>query len=181
MQLAQYGTRKLPAGRLRAVLATLEARCHAVLGNLPEVTQSVNAAQNALEASEGEPCPSWVSWFDAAEHNVTVGVCELIAAKHDPARAQEAISVIRAGTAMRPVERTRSRAFDGIALARAHVRVGELLEADHATATALALFGHVTSSRVTDRLEELDQELAAQPHARQAGETRERIKAAVAA
>lgn len=166
--------------RLRALLATLEARCHAVLGRLPETRRAIAAADDALAADDPQTTPTWAQWFDAAEHHVTVGVCELIAARHDPTRAPRAVQMIQAGTAYRPTDRTRSRAFDQIALARAYVRAGELEAADQATATALDLFGHVTSHRVTDRVRELDHELAATAAAREAGESRGRIRAAIA-
>lgn len=178
VQAAQYGTRKLPPGRLRALLATLEARCHAVLGQLPESRRALGVADDALSARDPDGTPSWAQWFDTAEHHVTVGVCELIAARHDPARAPRAVAMVRSGTAHRPTERTRSRAFDQIALARAYVRSGELEAADQAAATALGHFGNVTSSRVADRFRELDHELATHPATKGAAETRDRIRAA---
>ncbi|MFC5723475.1 transcriptional regulator, partial [Streptomyces gamaensis] len=89
-----------------------------------------------------------------------------------------AIELITTGTAQRPVERVRSRAFDHIALARAQVQAGELEAADRTTATALDLLGRVTSTRVTDRLRELDSELAATT-ATVAAQTRDRIRAAL--
>jgi hypothetical protein len=180
VQAAQYGTRKLPPDRLRAVLATLEARSHAVLGNLTEVTRAARAAEEALNADPTEATPSWVAWFDEAEYQVTVGVCDLIAAEHDRARAHTAITTIQAGTRLRPAERTRSRAFDHVALARAFVRAGQLDGAAEATTTALDLLGHVSSTRVADRLLELDAELAlvATPTA---SRIREQIREAVKA
>ncbi|MEU2514497.1 transcriptional regulator [Streptomyces syringium] len=177
VQAAQYGTRKLPPGRLRAFLCTLEARCHAVLGNLPESARAIGTADDALATDRGEPVPAYATWFDDAEYKVTAGVCESIAATHDARHAAHAIDLIEAGTAQRPAERVRSRAFDHIALARAQVQAGQLEAADHTTATALDLLGRVTSTRVTDRLHELDTELAA-IGARTATETRERIRVA---
>ncbi|GAB3117751.1 hypothetical protein GCM10027160_28740 [Streptomyces calidiresistens] len=179
VQAAQYGTRKLPPGRLRALLATLEARCHAVLGRLPESRRALGVADDALAADNPDTTPTWAAWFDTAEHHVTVGVCELIAAHHDPARAPRAVEMIQSGTAHRPAERTRSRAFDHIALARAYARCGELEAADQATATALDHFGNVTSTRVADRFRELDHELATNPATKAAAETRDRIRAAL--
>ncbi|MBB5122862.1 transcriptional regulator [Streptomyces eurocidicus] len=176
VQAAQYGTRKLPPGRLRALLCTLEARCHAVLGHLPESARAIGTAADALATDQGDPVPSWAAWFDSAEYQVTAGVCESIAATHDTRHATRAIELIEAGTEQRPADRIRSRAFDHIALARAQVQAGQLEAADHTTATALELLGRVNSTRVTDRLRELDTELAA-TGARAATETRERIRA----
>ncbi|MGW2370324.1 transcriptional regulator [Streptomyces sp. NPDC001667] len=178
VQAAQYGTRKLPPGQLRAFLSTLEARCHAVLGQIPEAERALGTADDALAAGHDEPVPSWAAWFDDAEYRVTAGVCESIAATHDPRRALRAIELITTGTAQRPAERVRSRAFDHIALARAQVQADQLEAADHTTSTALDLLGRVTSTRVTDRLRELDTELAATP-ATAAAETRDRIRDAL--
>lgn len=121
-----------------------------------------------------------MEWFDQAEYEVTVGVCELIAAEHDIDRARRAITGIQSGTVLRPVERTRSRAFDQIALARAYVRAREFDGADTATAAALHLFGHVNSTRITDRLHELDEELAAVQGSSAARSARDRISSATA-
>ncbi|MFF8769101.1 transcriptional regulator [Kitasatospora sp. NPDC015120] len=178
VQAGLYGTRKRRPDRLRAVLATLEARCHATLGDLPAVERSIAVAEHALEADA--EVPPWVGWFDTAEYTVTVGVCQLIAGEHDPAQARRAITTIQDGTALRPEQRTRSRAFDQVALARAYVRAGDLDGAAAATARAVDLFGHVTSTRITDRLLELDAELAGSP-AGAARTARERIHAVAGA
>ncbi|MFE5868796.1 hypothetical protein ACFQ6V_09100 [Streptomyces roseifaciens] len=180
VQAAQYGTRKLPPGRLRAFLCTLEARCHAVLGHLLESSRAIGTADDALAADRGEPAPSWARWFDDAEYQVTAGVCESIAATHDPRHATRAIELIGAGTTQRPAERVRSRAFDQIALARAQVQAGQLEAADHTITIALELLGRITSTRVTDRLRELDAELVNMPSGI-AAEARERIRTALPA
>ncbi|MFH8789142.1 hypothetical protein [Streptomyces roseoverticillatus] len=150
----------------------------AVLGQLPEATRAIGIADDALADDRSEPVPSWAAWFDDAEYQVTAGVCESIAATHDPRHATRAIELIEAGTTQRPAERMRSRAFDHIALARAQVQAGQLEAADHTTATALDLLGRVNSTRVTDRLRELDTEFAA-TRGRTATETRERIRAVI--
>ncbi|WP_079149907.1 hypothetical protein [Streptomyces agglomeratus] len=179
VQAAQYGTRKMPAGRLRALLFSLEARCHAVLGNVSLMVRATAAAESALSDEPGEPTPSWAAWFDTAEYHVTAGVCEFIAAEHDPSRAERAVALITEGTQHRPAERVRSSAFDQIALARAYVRARLPEAAEIATATALTLMGEVTSTRVGDRLRELDTELAAAPPTAVITDSRDRIRAAL--
>ncbi|MBD2829886.1 transcriptional regulator [Streptomyces globisporus] len=180
VQAAQYGTRKLRPGRLRALLCSLEARSHAALGHIGEMTRANGAAEHALTDDTGQ-APSWAAWFDLAEYRVTAGVCELIAAEHDPARAANAITLIEQGTATRPPERVRSRAFDQIALARAHIRAGQPDAADAVTTTALTLMGTITSTRVGDRLRELDAELAHVPDASATADSRARIREALPA
>ncbi|GAA2485568.1 hypothetical protein [Streptomyces gobitricini] len=179
VQAAQYGTRKLPPGRLRALLCSLEARCHAVLGNVEDMQRATTAAETALNSDAGTPTPSWAAWFDAAEFHVTAGVCEFIAAEHAPARAERAIDLITSGTVRRPTERVRSRAFDQIALARAYVRAGQPEAADTATGKALTLMGAVNSTRVGDRLRELHAELSTAPLGGATADSRERIHAAL--
>ncbi|MFV0131662.1 hypothetical protein ACLGI4_28895 [Streptomyces sp. HMX112] len=170
---------KLPAGPLRALLCSLEARCHAVLGNVHDMQRATAAAEAALNSGDGDPAPSWAAWFDTAEFHVTAGVCEFIAAEHVPARAERAIDLIRQGTVDRPTERVRSRAFDHIALARAYVRAGQPEAADTATTKALTLMGAVHSTRVSDRLRELDAELQAAPSGRATADSRQRIRLAL--
>ncbi|MEU5331409.1 transcriptional regulator [Streptomyces parvus] len=178
-QAAQYGTRKLRPGRLRALLCSLEARSHAVLGHIDEMTRANGAAEQALADETTETAPGWAAWFDLAEFQVTSGVCEFIAAEHAPARAANAITLIERGTADRPAERVRSRAFDQIALARAHVRADQPEAAASATATALTLMGTITSTRVGDRLRELDAELHAAPGTPATADSRTRIHTAL--
>ncbi|MEU6756004.1 transcriptional regulator [Streptomyces sp. NPDC046685] len=179
VQAAQYGTRKLPAGRLRALLCSLEARSHAVLGHIDEMTRANGAAEQALADDDPATTPRWAAWFDLAEFRVTAGVCEFIAAEHAPERAGNAITLIEQGTADRPAERVRSRAFDQIALARAHVRAGQPEAAATTTATALTLMGTITSTRVGDRLRELDAELGTAPGTSATADSRARIHAAL--
>ncbi|WP_228978511.1 hypothetical protein [Streptomyces sp. DH12] len=136
-------------------------------------------AETALSNDAGDATPSWAAWFDTAEYQVTAGVCEFIAAEHVPQRAERAVTLISQGTAHRPAERVRSRAFDHIALARAYVRAGQPEAADAATSQALTLMGAVNSTRVGDRLMELHTELKSAPLGGSTVASRERIRAAV--
>ncbi|MFD9537766.1 transcriptional regulator [Streptomyces sp. NPDC060010] len=179
VQAAQYATRRLRPGRLRALLCSLEARSHAVLGHLDEMTRATGAAEQALADDDPATTPGWAAWFDHAEFRVTAGVCEYEAAKHAPDRIGHAITLIEQGTADRTTGRVRSRAFDQIALARAHVRAGQPEAAAATTDTALTLMGNITSTRVGDRLRELDAELAAAPGTSATADSRARIHAAL--
>ncbi|WP_330334791.1 transcriptional regulator [Streptomyces sp. NBC_00536] len=179
VQAAQYGTRKLRSGRLRALLCSLEARSHAALGHIDEMTRANGAAEQALADEDTATTPGWAAWFDLAEFRVTAGVCEFEAAEYAPDRVGNAITLIERGTAERPAERVRSRAFDQIALARAHVRADEPEAADTATAAALNLMGTITSTRVSDRLRELDTELGTAPGGTVTADSRARIRAAL--
>jgi hypothetical protein len=65
--------------------------------------------------------------------------------------------------ACRDPSRVRSRAFDHLGLARAHLAAGDLESAEIAGTTALKLTGKVSSARVRDRLNEFLHETS--PHA----------------
>jgi hypothetical protein len=56
--------------------------------------------------------------------------------------------------ARRDPSRVRSRAFDYLGLARAHLAAGDLESAEAAGTTALELTGKVSSARVRDHLHE---------------------------
>ncbi|HSA50411.1 MAG TPA: transcriptional regulator, partial [Yinghuangia sp.] len=118
VEFAHYGTRRLPDGRLRAVLTALQARCLAIMGDLRGFQRAAGAVQDSLTAATDDD-PPFVEWFDEAEYGVTIGVCHLIAARHAPAHAAQAVTLISQASATRPEARVRSRAFDQIALARA--------------------------------------------------------------
>lgn len=77
------------------------------------------AADRALADDNTEITLGWAAWFDLAECRVTAGVCELLAAEHNPARTENAITLIERGTA----DRVGSRAFDQIALWRGCARL----------------------------------------------------------
>jgi hypothetical protein len=175
VQLAQYGTRKLPAGRVRAVLAALEARSLAISGDLSGFHRAAGAAADGLAAADPGTDPEWVQWFDPAEYHATIGIAHLLAARHQPSLIRQAITMIETGIPLRPAERARSRAFDHIGLARAHVLAGQLDAADNAAATAIEHAGGVASTRVADRMAELDAELAALGQDPAAKKIRDRI------
>jgi len=161
VQLAQYGTRKLPAGRLKAVLAALEARSHAITGDLSSFHRAAGTAADGLAAANADNDPEWVQWFDPAEYYATIGIAHLLAARHQPGLVRTAITMIETAIPLRPPERARSRAFDHIGLARAHVLAGQLDAADSAVATAIQIADGVASTRLADRMSELDAQLAA--------------------
>jgi len=176
VQLAQYGTRKLPPGRVKAVLAALEARYLAITGDISGFQRSAGAAADGLEAANPGSDPEWAQWFDDAEYHATIGIAHMLAATHQPALITTAITMTSQAIPLRPAERVRSRAFDHIGLARAHVIAGDLDAADHAAATAIDIAGGVASTRLADRMAELDGELAALGPDPVAYQARDRIR-----
>jgi hypothetical protein len=176
VQFAQYGTRRLPPGRVKAVLAALEARYLAITGDISGFRRAAGAAADGLEATRPDNDPEWAQWFDAAEYHATIGIAHMLAAAHQPALIGTAITMTSKAIPLRPAERARSRAFDHIGLARAHVIAGDLDAADHAAATAIDIAGGVSSTRLADRMAELDTELAALGADPAAHQVRDRIR-----
>jgi hypothetical protein len=176
VQLAQYGTRKLSAGRLKAVLAALEARSLAITGDLASFHRAAGTAADGLAAASAGNDPEWVQWFDPAEYYATIGIAHLLAARHQPGLVTTAVTMIETAIPLRPPERARSRAFDHIGLARAHVLAGQLDAADSAVATAIQIADGVASTRLADRMSELDTQLTALGNDPAAQQIRDRIR-----
>jgi hypothetical protein len=176
VQFAQYGTRKIRPGRIKATLAALEARYLAVTGDISGFHRAAGAAAEGLAAASPASDPEWVQWFDAAEYYATIGIAHMIAASHRPALITGAITMTSQAIPLRPAERARSRAFDHIGLARAHVIAGELDAADQHAATAISLADGIASTRLADRLADLDTELAALGNDPAAQQVRDRIR-----
>lgn len=182
--LAKYGARRHMTPATASVLASLEARFHATLGNLDDSERAADHAQDSFTRITDSEEPAHLAFFDAAELSATLGIAHQIAAKNSTGtprtrRAEKSVLLIHEALAHRPEHRVRSKAFDHLGLARTHLTVGETDGALEETGRALALFGTVASQRVADRLVELHDE--AEPFADgQAGsELRQLIAAAV--
>ncbi|MGW2026680.1 transcriptional regulator [Streptomyces decoyicus] len=184
VSLAQYGARRHATPATRSMLASLEARFHAILGQVPESERAAGTAEDLFAEVDATNEPDHMAFFDEAELCATVGVAHQIAAKHDesPARARRAEkSLVLLGHALqlRPEHRVRSKAFDHLGLARTHLVVGEVAGAHQETQTALRLFDAIGSKRVGDRLAELYSEAEPFADVAEAAELREQIQGAV--
>ncbi|MER5358560.1 transcriptional regulator [Streptomyces sp. NPDC002785] len=184
VDLAQYGARRRLSPATSSMLASLEARFQAILGNLTDSETAAGRAEDAFTGIVPGNEPTHMTFFDTAELSATIGVAHQIAARHSegPDRARRAkagVHLIQHALESRPNHRVRSKAFDHLALARTHLTVGELEGAHQETIHALDLFGTINSHRVGDRLTELHDE--ALPYAKSAPaiDLRERIAHAV--
>ncbi|MYZ37912.1 MULTISPECIES: helix-turn-helix transcriptional regulator [unclassified Streptomyces] len=65
--------------RVRAMLAVRQARVHAVLGERDACERLLGRAETAMAEAEadGQPCPDWALYFDAAEYAAQVAACHL--------------------------------------------------------------------------------------------------------
>ncbi|MGW5931706.1 transcriptional regulator [Streptomyces anulatus] len=186
VQLAQYGARRQATPATRAMLASLEARFLAIMGQLPESERAAGTAEDLFTTVDPAAEPAHMAFFDKAELCATLGVVHQIAAKHDtsPSRARRAhtsVHLLNQALAQRPAHRTRSKSFDHLGLARTYLTTGELTGALHETRAALDLFGTIGSKRVADRLAELHDEAAPYEDAPEGNEIRDRISSAIAA
>ncbi|MFE4535804.1 transcriptional regulator [Streptomyces scopuliridis] len=161
--LAQYGARRQISPATSSMLASLEARFHAILGNLDESERAAGQAEEIFDRINPAEEPVHMAFFDAAELSATVGVAHQIAANksqgtHRTRRAEKSLSLMGHALSLRPEHRVRSKAFDHLGLARTHLAIGEVDGAQEETDTALELFGAISSKRVADRLIELHDE-----------------------
>ncbi|MCX5207668.1 transcriptional regulator [Streptomyces sp. NBC_00237] len=127
--LAQYGARRHLTPATTSVLASLEARFHAILGNLNDSERAADQAQDAFTRITSEE-PAHLAFFDAAELSATLGIAHQIAAKNSTGdartrRAEKSVLLIHQALEHRPEHRVRSKAFDHLGLARTHLTIGE--------------------------------------------------------
>ena len=156
IHLARYGTRHSGTATIGALLHSLEARYCAMMGRLKDFDRAAGQAEAAFADRDPARDPAWVAYFDTSEYYATLGICYQIAARTSaPDRAGRAIDMIGRALACRDPSRVRSRAFDYLGLARAHLVAGEPEAAGAAGTTALELTDKVGSARVRDRLREL--------------------------
>ncbi|WP_241990043.1 transcriptional regulator [Streptomyces sp. AC1-42W] len=181
--LARFGARRRMSPATVSMLAALEARFHAILGNVDESERAADHAQEAFTRVTPGAEPAHMTFFDTAELSATIGVAHQIAAKHSTAahrarRAEKSVSLISHALDNRPEHRVRSKAFDHLGLARTYLVAEELDGALLETERALDLFGVIESRRVADRLVELHDEAKPFAGGRSGGRLRELIAAA---
>ncbi|QNP67077.1 transcriptional regulator [Streptomyces genisteinicus] len=186
VSLAQYGARRQATPATRSMLAALEARFHAILGQVDESERAAGTAEELFTAVDPSQEPAHMAFFDEAELCATIGIAHQIAAKNDNGpsrtrRAEQSLQLVGRALALRPDHRVRSKAFDHLGLARTHLTIGEVTGAREETQTALTLFGTIGSKRVGDRLGELHDEAAPYATSPEAADLRDQIRTVVAA
>ncbi|MFF4282868.1 transcriptional regulator [Streptomyces kronopolitis] len=185
VSLAQYGARREATCATRSMLSSLQARFHAILGQVEESERAAGLAEELFTQIVPGDEPEHMAFFDEAELSATLGVAHQIAAKHErdtrrARRAEKSLTLLGRALALRPAHRVRSKAFDALALARTHLTVGEVTGAHRETQAALELFGTIGSKRVSDRLAELHDEAEPYVSTPEASDLRERIQSAIA-
>jgi len=162
--LALYGARREVHPVQRAGLHALAARFAALQGNAVEAVREVRLAQEIFAQDGPGPLPAYASYLDQAELWSTLGEVLLFLAKttDNAQHAGAAVELLTVAAADRHPDRVRSRAFDAVAAARAHLVVGDLDAAAEAGRRAADLGAGVDSARVRRRLADLRREAA--PH-----------------
>jgi len=152
--LARRGSRTLttPQPRLQARLLAIQARGHAALRQPRECVQLLTEAEAVLGHSPAEASSPWISHFDEGSLASESARCMRKLGDHQEARRQ-AERVI----ALRPTERTRSRAFGQLGLVAAHLAHGEPEEACAVACTVFDITESLSSYLVVQRLLQLSQ------------------------
>jgi hypothetical protein len=160
VQLAQFGTRRIAAPRLRAMLATREAWAYAQRGEVQPFHRAVGLAQDHFtEIAKAEPT-QWVDNFDEAELHGVIGARFRDLALHDATQARHAQDHIGRALELRAPGRVRNRVFDLIGLARAYL-IGR--DPEHASTLinqALPLAPRWADGRVGVKLADFHREAA---------------------
>ncbi|MDT0378400.1 XRE family transcriptional regulator [Streptomyces sp. DSM 42041] len=159
----------------RAMLHTARARAFAKMGNVRETLTAVGQADDAFSDSDPSVDPSWMAYYDAAQHSGdTAHALFDLAVKggQDPARAgQRFLNAIHGhGDAFK-----RSRAISRTKLASLMMSKGDPRQAAQIGHDALDEVGQLTSRRAADDLRQLGRFSGKHPAVSDATDLRERI------
>jgi len=151
---ARAGAQKAHA-RVRAMLATREARTHAVLGDAGACDRLLAAAETAMGRADDERTPDWAAYFDKAEYCAQVAACNLLLHRHRVADEWLAQTL-----ALQPASRRRDRATYLIWRADAAHHLGDLDQAVELVRRAVPDIADARSARNTRRLGDITKQLA---------------------
>jgi len=139
------------------------AWAYAYLGDRAKMDHAVSAANEAFGAADHDQAASWVRFFGEMDLHAVTGAA--LTSLPDP-KGQEmerAIELVSTTVGLRGPEMARSRTFEHISLAVAHLRIGAHDEGIAYGHQAIDGAASVRSVRTIDRLEPLRVEAAAQP------------------
>jgi hypothetical protein len=160
VQLAQRGSRASATPRLEAMLATREAWAYAQLGDVRRFRSAVDTAEDSYAASDPVSEPRWLGTLDAAELVGTIGARYRELACHDRRHARQAVDYLGRALELRDPARTRNRAFDLVALGRAHLLMREPDRAGAVVGMALPHLDPRRPGRLARKLAEWHREAA---------------------
>lgn len=139
----------------KAMLHTARARAFAKLQDKQAALAAVGAADEAFTRAERVPAPTWMAYYDQAQHQGDTGHALWDLAVGGLQSPQGATERLAAAVDGHPDAYRRSRAISGIKLASLQLRFGEREQAHTTAMTALNDMGQVHSKRALDDLKEL--------------------------
>ncbi|MDT0549430.1 MULTISPECIES: regulator [Streptomyces] len=158
VQLARVAQQGMGGGAppaLQSLLHAVEARGHAVMGEVRACTASLARAERALEtARPGDEVPYWARFFDEAQLADEFGHCHRDLQQYRAAAQHAERSLQLRGKAY-----ARSRLFCRVVLATARLGLGELEQACALGAEAAQQAAEMRSARATDYVRDFERRL----------------------
>ncbi|WP_065958658.1 regulator [Streptomyces sparsogenes] len=158
VQLARVAQQGVGGGAppvLQSLLHAVEARGHAVLGEVRACTASLARAERALEtARPGDEAPYWTRFFDEAQLADEFGHCHRDLQQYRAAAQHAERSLQLRGKAY-----ARSRLFCRVVLATARLGLGELEQACALGAEAAQQAAEMRSARAADYVRDFERRL----------------------
>ncbi|WP_431955838.1 XRE family transcriptional regulator [Nocardia lijiangensis] len=148
----QHSDRLTPTER--AMLFTAQARGHAKLGRIQDTLTAVGHADENFANAESQNDPSWMAYYDSAQHAGDTGHALFDLAVRG-SFASEARSRLAAAVAGHGDEAARSRTMSTIKLASLVMATGDRDEAVSIGTTAITRAGAVKSKRAGEDIQEL--------------------------
>lgn len=158
VQLARVAQQGMGGGAppaLQSLLHAVEARGHAVMGEVRACTASLARAERALEtARPGDEVPYWARFFDEAQLADEFGHCHRDLQQYRAAAQHAERSLQLRGKAY-----ARSRLLCRVVLATARLGLGELEQACALGAEAAQQAAEMRSARATDYVRDFERRL----------------------
>ncbi|MBL1066698.1 regulator [Streptomyces sp. 7-21] len=154
-RVAQQGTASSAAPPVQALLHAVEARGHALLGEVRSCTAALARAERALEAERpAEEVPHWARFFDEAQLADELGHCH-----RDLKQYRAAARHAERSLQLRSPEYARSRLFCRMVLACARLGLGDLEQACELAAEAAQQASEMRSARAHEYIQDFERRL----------------------
>ncbi|WP_327366986.1 regulator [Streptomyces sp. NBC_01217] len=172
-RVAQQGIGPSAPPVVQALLQSVEARGHGVLGEARPCTASLARAERALEiARHGDDVPHWARYFDEAQLADEFGHCH-----RDLQQYRAAAQHAERSLQLRSPAYARSRLFCRVVLASARLGLGELDQACVLGAEAAQQAAEMRSVRATEYVRDFERRLEPYRDAAAVRGYRERVAA----
>ncbi|MBD0746981.1 regulator [Streptomyces sp. CBMA152] len=154
-RVAQQGVGSSAPPVVQAMLNSVEARGHGVLGEIRACTASLVRAERAMEtARPGDDVPHWARFFDEAQLADEFGHCH-----RDLQQYRAAAQHAERSLQLRAPAYARSRLFCRVVLASARLGLGELDQACALAAEAAQQASEMRSVRATEYVRDFERRL----------------------